>query len=210
MLWGVYLGRFPRLDDMGTDVASWILVLLVRLPAAGDRGGEPKAGRNLRPSRDGAEAKAEDDDSVGNPLAPGLMALLKQEIRDGLQTRGNRGQLPAIRQLLWHEARQHGRRYTQLGSDGQLPAALVRPPAAQPAGRPRRGRTVHPRAAPGLRGDHEGLDRGAARSPARSWTSARAAASCASQGHVARAGPGGDQAGPDRGPGRLRRRLGPA
>jgi hypothetical protein len=69
---------------MGLVVLAMSLVVSVSAFAQDvPRANPPKAG-----TAKAAEPKAEDRDSVGNPLAPGLMALVKQEIRDGLRTRG--------------------------------------------------------------------------------------------------------------------------
>lgn len=47
--------------------------------------GTPLSGQKLGPAKAGATA--EERETVGNPLAPGLMTLVRQEIRDGLAAR---------------------------------------------------------------------------------------------------------------------------
>src|SRR3990167_3405327 len=84
MLRGVLFGQFPPSKPMGLVVLAMSLVVSVSSLAQGvPKANVPKAG-----TQKAAEPKAEEHDTVGNSLAPGLMALVKQEIRDGLRTRG--------------------------------------------------------------------------------------------------------------------------
>jgi len=73
MLWGVPFGRSWRFKIIVFLILAASVVVFGPLPVHGDPGAS-------RP-------KPEDRDSVGNPLAPSLMSLLKQEIRDGFRAR---------------------------------------------------------------------------------------------------------------------------
>jgi len=84
MLSGVRSERLP-LDKTLALVINAVIPGLVVFPWCawgGPKGNPPKP-----EAQKAEEQKPKDHDSVGAPLAPGLMPLLKQEIRDGFRTR---------------------------------------------------------------------------------------------------------------------------
>ena len=89
MQWGAFLRRFPSLRMCVAFSVLELAWLVAFSPVC--VGGEPRA-RDLKTGQaNGVEPKAGNGETVGNPEAPGLMALLKQEIRTGLRTRGIEG-----------------------------------------------------------------------------------------------------------------------
>lgn len=84
MYWGVCFERLP-LKKMVVLVVLAAIPGLVGFPLRA--WGEPKGNASKPEARKAEEPKPEQRDSVGNPLAPGLMPLLRQEIRDGFRTR---------------------------------------------------------------------------------------------------------------------------
>ena len=85
----------------------------------------------------------EDDGAVGQPLAPGMMAISPAGDRQLGPRTGRDGQLRPLPALHGLQARYFGRRLHGIGTGGQLPPLLVRPHAASSAGAVCRGRAVH-------------------------------------------------------------------
>jgi len=84
MLRGVCFGWWPLSKIIVPIIfAVTAAVVFVSFSAHGETKPDPS---NTR-SRKATEPKPQDRDTVGNPLAPNLMPLLRQEIRDGLRTR---------------------------------------------------------------------------------------------------------------------------
>ena len=94
----------------------------------------------------GKAEKAEKPASIGDPLAPGKMELLREEILSRHPKRGT-VDICSFPELCHWPPRCVGRPLHRLGVGGQLPPELVRPPDAEHAGRPGRGRAVHARIA---------------------------------------------------------------
>ena len=172
---------------------------------------EKRAARRRRQSRRRRPAlpRRSAADTVGEPLAAGMMELLQDEIVAGIKRRGITDRFARFQSYAIGQAQRLGRPIHGLGVGGQLPPEVVRPHDAQHAGGPGRGRAVHARVARGRlrrpRRAGQGVGhRGGEAGPE------RAQAAQARAADFARAGVGRDQAGADRGPGRLLRRLGAA
>ena len=106
---------------------------------------------------------------MGDPLAPGKIQLLKQEIHGRICQTPHYRQFCAFSQLRCHEIKYFGGPVHGLGIDGQLPAELVRPFVAQPSRRACRSRTIHPGIAQGRAGQSRRLCRSCWPSRQKRW-----------------------------------------
>ena len=149
MRWGVC---FLRAGGIPTTSALCIIVSLT-ISAAPGWCGEPKAG-----PAGVAAPKSDEGDSVANPLAPGLMTLLNQEIRSGFQTRGTDYN---FRRFIAYSGLKLDTTATYTNSEvtGNCRLSwydyLLRHPLEAPTEAEKFTRQLHK----DLRGDHNGLDR---------------------------------------------------
>ena len=102
---------------------------------------------NLQTSQ--AAAGETSEATIGEPLAPGMIEILQQEIRSAVRTRGIDDNFARFQRYSGYQARYVRRGLYRLGVGGQLPPLLVRPHAAAPLGRRGGGRAVHARRAYG-------------------------------------------------------------
>ena len=89
-------------------------------------------------------------------LAPGMIALLEDEIKEGLKQRGIESRFAQFASLRGQDARQHGRPTQLVRAFGQLPAELVRQVVSQSAQGHGGGGTIHTEVAPGSLGQSFG------------------------------------------------------
>ena len=87
------------------------------------------------------------EDTVGEPLAPGMMKLLHDEIVTGLNRRGNTDRFAEFQSEAIRTSELLGRQIHRLGVGGQLPLEVVRAHDAQLPDGPGRGRAIHARIA---------------------------------------------------------------